>query len=76
LITLDYSSAQIIYDNGTVDGLALTPVNASGQGLGQVTLLLYLDPSDQLGVVRGSSARLSLGFNLAASNVINGTIKP
>jgi hypothetical protein len=73
LITLDYSSAQIIYDNGTVDGLALTPVDASGQALGQVTLLLYLDPSDQLSVVRGSSARLSLGFNLAASNVINGT---
>jgi hypothetical protein len=71
LITLDYSSAQIIYDNGTVTGLALKPVNASGQGLGQVTLLLYLDPSDQLGVVRKSSARLSLAFNLAASNVIN-----
>jgi hypothetical protein len=71
LVTLDYSSAQIIYDNGTVDGVALKPVNASGQGLGQVTILLYLDPSDQLGVVRGSSARLSLGFNLAASNVVN-----
>jgi hypothetical protein len=71
LITLDYSSAQIIYDNGTIDGLALKPVNASGQTLGQVTLLLYLDPSEQLGVVRGSSARLSLGFNLAASNVVN-----
>jgi hypothetical protein len=71
LITLDYSSAQIIYDNGTVSGLALKPVNSSGQGLGQVTLLLYLDPSDQLGVVRKSSARLSLAFNLAASNVIN-----
>jgi hypothetical protein len=71
LITLDYSSAQIIYDNGTVDGLTLTPLGASGQRLGQITLLLYLDPSDQLSVVRSSSARLSLGFNLAASNVIN-----
>jgi len=71
LITLDYSSAQIIYDNGTVSGLALKPVGESGQRLGQVTLLLYLDPSDQLGVVRKSSARLSLAFNLAASNVIN-----
>jgi hypothetical protein len=71
LITLDYSAAQIIYDNGTADGLPLTPVDASGQALGQVKLLLYLDPSDQLGVVRRSSARLSLGFNLAASNVIN-----
>ncbi len=77
LVTLDYSSAQIIYDNGTVDGLALSPINASGQAMGQVTLLLYLDPSDQLGVVRGSSGRLSLGFNLAASNVVsvaNGTV--
>jgi hypothetical protein len=71
LVTLDYSSAQIVYDNNTVDGLPLKPVNASGQTLGQVTLLLYLDPSDQLGVVRGSSARLSLGFNLAASNVVS-----
>ncbi len=71
LITLDYSSAEIIYDNGTVNGLALKPVDASGQALGQVTLLLYLDPSDQLGVVRGSSARLSLAFNLAASNVVS-----
>jgi hypothetical protein len=75
LVTLDYSSAQIIYDNGTVDGLPLTPVNASGQALGQVTLLLYLDPSNQLGVVRKSSARVSLAFNLAASNVINVTDK-
>lgn len=71
LVTLDYSSAQIIYDNGTVDGVALSPINASGQAMGQVTLLLYLDPSDHLGVVRGSSGRLSLGFNLAASNVVN-----
>ena len=71
VVTLDYSSAQIVYDNGTVDGLALTPVDASGQAMGQVTLLLYLDPSEQLGVVRGSSGRLSLGFNLAASNVVN-----
>jgi hypothetical protein len=75
VITLDYSSAQIIYDNGTVDGLALTPLGASGQKLGQVTLLLYLDPSDQLGVVRGSSARLSLAFNLAASNIVSTTDK-
>jgi hypothetical protein len=75
VVTLDYSSAQIIYDNNTAEGLALRPVGADGQGLGQVTLLLYLDPSDQLGVVHGSSARLSLGFNLAASNVVDAAQK-
>jgi len=53
VITLDYSAAQIIYDNGTADGLALTPISASGQEW-SVTLLLYLDPSDQLGVPAGA----------------------
>jgi hypothetical protein len=71
LVTLDYSSAQIIYDNGTADGLPLTPLGANGQPLGQVTMLLYIDPSNQLSVVRGSSGHVSLAFNLAASNVVS-----
>lgn len=75
IITLDYSAAQIIYDNGTVEGLALTPVGTSGQALGQVTMTVYLDPANRLSITRGSSARLSLDFNLAASNVVNATQK-
>jgi hypothetical protein len=71
VVTLDYSSAQIIYDNGTPEGVTLTPMGANGQALGQVTMTLYLDPSNQLGVVHGSAARLSLDFNLAASNVVD-----
>jgi hypothetical protein len=70
-VTLDYSSAQIIYDNGTPDGIALTPLGANGQGLSQVTMTLYLDPSNQLGITRGSAGRLSLDFNLGASNVVD-----
>lgn len=75
LVTLDYSSAQIIYDNGTVDGLQLTPVASGGQPLGQVTMLLYIDPSNQLSVLRSSSGHVSLAFNLAASNVVDVTTK-
>ncbi len=30
IITVDYSAAQIVYDNGSVDGLALTPVVQTG----------------------------------------------
>ena len=75
VVTLDYSSAQIIYDNGTPEGLALTPLDASGQKMGQVSMTLYLDPSNELGIVHSSYGRLSLAFNLAASNVVNVTQK-
>ena len=71
VVTLDYSSAQIVYDNGTPDGLALAAVGANGQALGQVTLTLYLDPSNQMSITSKSASRLSLEFNLAASNVVN-----
>jgi hypothetical protein len=74
-VTLDYSSAQIIYDDGTPEGVALTPVGPSGQPRGQVTMTLYLDPSNQLSIIRKGSARLSLEFNLAASNVVDLTQK-
>jgi hypothetical protein len=74
-VTLDYSSAQIIYDDGTPDGVALTPLGPNGQSLGQVTRLLYIDPSNQLTILRKGSGRLSLDFNLAASNVVNLTQK-
>src|SRR5271169_1366343 len=36
-ITLDYSAAQIVYDDGSVNGAALTPLNASGQALRQIS---------------------------------------
>jgi hypothetical protein len=71
IVTLDYSSAQIVYDDGSIDGVALTPLDASGQALGAVTLTLYLDPSNGLKITRKSSSRLSLDFNLAASNIVN-----
>jgi hypothetical protein len=75
VVTLDYTSAQIIYDDGTPEGVALTPMGASGQALGQVTLTLLLDPANQMSVAAKSTTRLSLDFNLAASNVVNLTAK-
>ena len=75
VVTLDYSSAQIIYDNGTPEGVELKPMGAGGQALGQVSLTLLLDPSNQLSIAAKSTTRLSLDFNLAASNVVNLTAK-
>ena len=71
LITLDYSLAQIIYDDGSVYGVALTPVGANGKALGQVQITATLDPSDSfLAIPRGASL-LAVNFNMAASNVVD-----
>jgi hypothetical protein len=75
IVTLDFSSAQIIYDDGTPEGVALTPMGASGKALGEVTLTLLLDPSNELGIAAKSATRLSLNFNLGASNVVDLTAK-
>lgn len=70
-ITLDYSTAQIIYDDGSLDGVALAPVDASGKALGLVRVIVSVDPADPLRSAAKQANRLSLSFNLAASNLIN-----
>ncbi|HEY1314035.1 MAG TPA: hypothetical protein VGE92_09160, partial [Steroidobacteraceae bacterium] len=75
LITLDYSSAQIVYDDGSANGVALTPVGAKGQALGQVQLTVSLDPSDSFSVSSKGASQLALDFNLAASNIVNTSAK-
>ncbi|MHB8477808.1 MAG: beta strand repeat-containing protein [Steroidobacteraceae bacterium] len=75
LITLDYSAAQIVYDDGSVNGLTLTPVGANGQALGQVQIKLILDPGDPFSIAPKGASQLALEFNLAASNVVNAAAK-
>jgi hypothetical protein len=70
-ITLDYSAAQIIYDDGSLDGVALTPVDASGKALALARVTVTVDPSDPLRSAAKQASHLSLSFNLAASNLIN-----
>jgi hypothetical protein len=71
VITLDYSAAQIIYDDGSLGGMALTPQGANGQPVGQISVTVNLDPSDPYRVADRQTALLALNFNLAASNVVN-----
>lgn len=75
LITLDYSSAQIVYDDGSVNGIALTPIGAKGQAVGQVQLTVKLDPSDAFSVSSKGASQLAIDFNLAASNIVNSSAK-
>jgi hypothetical protein len=71
VITLDYSAAQIIFDDGSLDGVALTPVAANGKILGLVSVTVTLDPSDPFLSAPKQAGRLALDFNLAASNIVN-----
>lgn len=70
-ITLDYSAAQIVYDDGSVNGVTLTPLGTNGQALGQVQFKLTLDPSDPFRVASKGASQLALVFNLGASNVVD-----
>lgn len=71
IVTLDYSSAQIVYDDGSLNGVALTPVGANGKAVGQVQLTVNLDPGDSFSVSANRISQLAMNFNLAASNVVN-----
>src|SRR5271167_1026182 len=74
-MTLDYSAAQIVYDDGSADGLQLSPVNASGQAVGQISVSANLDPGNPFRISAKQSAQLALNFNLAATNIVNASAK-
>jgi hypothetical protein len=71
LVTLDYSSTQIVYDNGSLNGVTLTPVGANGKALGQVQITVTLDPSNSFSVSSKGASQLAMDFNMAASNVVD-----
>jgi hypothetical protein len=71
VVTLDYSSAQIIYDNGSLDGVPLTPVNDNGQTLGEVQITVTLDPNNSFSIARKGASLLAMDFNMAASNLVD-----
>ncbi len=70
-ITLDYSNAQIVYDDGSLEGVSLTPVDSNGKALALARVTVSVDPSDPLRSAAKQASRLSLSFNLAASNLVN-----
>ncbi|HEV7357593.1 MAG TPA: hypothetical protein VGN99_06325 [Steroidobacteraceae bacterium] len=71
VVTLDYSAALIIYDDGSLDGVQLTPVAANGKAIGLVSVTVTLDPNDPIRSAAKQAARLSLNINLAASNAVD-----
>ena len=74
-VTVDYTAAKIIVDNGTTSGLQVSPVDGNGQTLGKLTLAVQLDTKHALEVHAGIPANLSFDFNLLASNTVDTTMK-
>jgi len=70
-ITVDYTGATLIVDDGTADGLAVSPVDANGTAVTQLTLDVQLDNKNHLVITQGRISRLALDFNLLASNTVN-----
>ncbi len=70
-VTLDYRGARIVADDGSPNGVALTPVANSGLPAGEVTLSLNLDPKDPLRILPNRSSSLALAFPLPLANSVN-----
>jgi len=71
VVTLDYTSSQIIYDNGSVNGVQLVPIDVNDQPLGVVQITVTLDPNNTFGVASKGQALLAMNFNMGASNVVD-----
>ena len=73
-MTLDYTGASIVIDNGTAAPIAVSAANivdsANGPLGAGVTLTLQLPSNQPLVITRGTVANLALDFNLAVSNTI------
>lgn len=74
-VTVDYTGAKIIVDDGTTAGLQVSPVDANGQALGKLTLSVQLDTKHELEIHPGIPSNLSFDFNLLASNTVDTNLK-
>ena len=71
-ITLDYSNANIVAEDGAGASQALSPLDASGNPLtGTVDLAVQLDTRHHLMITKDRTARIAFDFNLAASNTVD-----
>jgi hypothetical protein len=71
VVTLDYTSSQIIFDNGSINGVQLAPIDVNDQPLGVVQITVTLDPNNTFGVASKGQALLAMNFNMGASNVVD-----
>jgi hypothetical protein len=74
-VTVDFSSASIMVDDGTGNGIAVKPVDSTGAALGQLQLMVQLDAKNSLNISAAKISRIAFDFNLLASNMVDLTAK-
>jgi hypothetical protein len=74
-VTVDFTNATIMVDDGTGTGVAVQPVDSTGAALGQLVMTVQLDNKNLLTIAAARSARIGFDFNLLASNMVNLTAK-
>jgi hypothetical protein len=74
-VTVDFTGASILVDDGTGTAVAVTPVDSTGTALGQLKLTVQLDSKNDLKVNSGKTSRIAFDFNLLASNTVDLTTK-
>jgi hypothetical protein len=74
-VTVDFSNASIMVDDGSGTGVAVKPVDSNGAALGQQPLMIQLDSKNHLRINAGKIARLAFDLNLLASNMVDLTAK-
>jgi hypothetical protein len=74
-VTVDFTGASIMVDDGTGTGVAVKPVNSSGAALGLLQLMVQLDNKNDLKINAAKASRVAFDFNLLASNMVNLTAK-
>jgi hypothetical protein len=70
-VTVDFTGASILVDDGTATAVAVTPVDGKGAALGKLQLTVQLDSKNDLKVNSGEASRLAFDFNLLASNTVD-----
>lgn len=74
-VTIDFTNATIMVDDGTGTGVQVTPVDSTGAALGQIQLAVQLDNKNDLKINSATASRIAFDFNLLASNAVNLTAK-
>jgi hypothetical protein len=74
-VTVDFTNASIMVDDGTGTGVAVKPIDATGAALGQLQLMVKLDNKNHLQIGAAKTSRIAFDFNLLASNMVDLTAK-
>jgi hypothetical protein len=70
-VTVDFTNASIMVDDGTGTGVAVKPVDSTGAALGRLQLMVQLDNKNHLQINAAKTSRIAFDFNLLASNMVD-----